>query len=154
MKQNTEIRVRGFARAQIKDKKGKIVGDSGWCQNTVTNYGLNNACAGCAIAATGSTPVRSAVLATQTDAVNVTHISMIGVENQVEALTPSTVATGTARVTGSFAGANNSATLTIGAIGLHLSSNSATDLIAGVLFTTSQMATNQDLDFTYELRFS
>ncbi len=149
------IKVRGFFRGQLKDAKtGKIMGDTGWRPNTLTNYGLNNACAGAAFGASGSQQVRSACLATQVTAVDATQISLVGVENQVEALTPSTVATGTARVTGSFAGANNSDTLTIGSIGLHLSSNSATDLLSGQTFASSQMATNQNFDFTYEWRFS
>jgi hypothetical protein len=78
----------------------------------------------------------------------------VGVENAVIDLTPSTVATGTARNTGSFAGSDNSGTLTIGSIGLHSNTNSATDLLSGQTFTTSQMATNQNWDFTYEWRFS
>ncbi len=149
------ITIKGFFRCQIKDAKtGKIDGDSGWCRNTLTNFGLNNACAGAAFAAANSVQVGSACMATQSTAVDATQISLLGVENQVEALTPSTVATGTARVTGSFAGANNSDTLSVAAIGLHISSNSATDLLSAVTFTKSGMATNQNFDFTYEWRFS
>jgi hypothetical protein len=154
-KVNDTIKVRGFFRAQIKDaESGKIVGDSGWCPNTLTNYGLNNACAGAAIGASGSCQVASACMATQSTAVDATQISLVGVENAVVDITPSTVATGTARCTGSFAGSDNSDTLTVGSIGLHSNTNSATDLLSGQTFTTSQMATNQNFDFTYEWQFS
>jgi hypothetical protein len=155
MKAKNEIKVRGFFRGQLKDAKtGKIVGDTGWRKNTITNYGLDNACAGAAIGASGSCQVASAALALQSTAVNATQISLLSVENAVVDITPSTVATGTARCTGSFAGSDNSATLTIGSIGLHSNTNSATDLLSGQTFTTSQMATNQNFDFTYEWRFS
>jgi len=93
-------------------------------------------------------------LATQSTAVNATQISLAGTQNAVKDLTPSTVATGTARNTCSFAGSDNSDTITIGSLGLHSNTNAATNLIAGQTFTTSQMATNQDLNLTYELRFS
>jgi hypothetical protein len=149
----TAIKVRGFFRAQLKDADGKIIGDTGRVRNTITNIGLNGI-AGSAIGATGSKQGLSACLATQSTAVNATQISLVGVENAVVDLTPSTVATGTARNTGSFAGSDNSATLTIGSIGIHSNTNSGTDMMSGQTFTTSQMATNQNLDFTYEWQFS
>ncbi len=153
-KQRDGIRVRGFFRLQLVDHKtGKVEGEF-LGPNTVTNFGLNNACAGASIGAGGSCQALSAVLADQTADINATQISMIGTENAVKDLTPSTVATGTARNTCSFAGSSNSDTLTIGAVGLHSNTNAATDLIAGQTFTTSQMATNQDLNMTYELQFS
>ena len=152
---NDFIKVRGFFRCQIKDAKtGKIEGDSGWCPITLTNYGLDNACAGASIGAAGSAQVSSACMATQSTAVGAAQISLEGVENEVVALTPSTVATGTAQVTGSFAGSDNSDTLSVASIGLHSNTNSATDLLSGQTFTKSGMATNQNFDFTYEWRFS
>jgi len=148
-----KIVVRGFVRVQLVDAKtGKIMGEH-YGKNILTTVGLNGL-AGASIAATGSKWAKTACLATQTDAVDATHISMIGVENSIQAVTPTTVATGTARMTGSFGGASNSDTITIGAIGLHSDSNTASELLAGHLFTTSQMATNQNLNFTYEWQFA
>jgi hypothetical protein len=148
------ITLRGFARVQLLDKKTKkIIGDSGWGPNTVTTYGLNNL-AGAMIAASGSAQAKSACLATMTDAVNVSHVSLVGVENAVKALTPSSVATGTARMTCSFDGSDNSAALTIGAVGLHSTAGTNTNLMAGKTFTTSAFATNQQLNLTYEFRLS
>ena len=155
MEMKSEIRVRGFFRVQIKDAKtGKIDGDSGWCPNTLTNYGLDNACAGASFKAAGSAQVQSACMATQSTAVNATQISLVGVENAVAGLTPSTIATGTAQVTGSFAGSDNSDTLSVASIGLHLDADTSTDMLSGQTFTKSQMATNQNFDFTYQWRFS
>jgi hypothetical protein len=136
MKAKEGIKVRGFFKLQlVNHETGKVEGEFEG-PNTVTNFGLDNACAGASIGAAGSCQALS------------------GVENAVIDLTPSTVVTGTARNTCSFAGSDNSATLTIGSVGLHSNTNSATDMIAGQTFTTSQMATNQDLNMTYELQFS
>jgi hypothetical protein len=149
------IKVRGFFRAQLVDHEtGKIVGDSGWCPNTVTEYGLDNACAGASIGASGSCQALSGVIATQSTAVDATQISLVGTDGAVTDFTPSTVATGTARNTCSFAGSDLGGTITVGSVGMHSNTNAATDLLAGQTFTTSQMATNQDLNITYELRFS
>lgn len=148
------IKVKGFFKLQLVDHKTKKIMGEYKGPNTVTNFGLNNAMAGASIGASNSVQALSACLATQSTAINATQISLVGVENEVVDLTPSTVATGTARNTCSFAGSDNSATITIGSVGLHKNTNSGTDMIAGQSFTTSQMATNQDLNMTYELRFS
>lgn len=149
----TEGRVKGFFRTQICNKKdGKIVGDSGWCRNTLTNNGLN-AIAAIAIAATGSYSVGFAAIGKGTDAIVAADTGLTSVQNKYLAVTPSTVATGTARCTVSFDGSDNSATLTIGEIGL-FKTDSVGSLVAGNTFTTSQMTTDQTLNATYELRFS
>ncbi len=149
------IRIRGFARVQLIDKKTKkIVGDSGWGRNAVTNYGLNNAFAGAAIGQAASAQIVGAQLATQTAAINATLVSLIGTENAYKTVSPSTVATGTARVTCSFDGSDNSAAITIGAVGVYSNTNVATNLIAGKTFTTSQFATNQQLNLSYEWRLA
>lgn len=146
--------VKGFFRAQILDREsGKIVGDTGWKKNTVTTLGLNNACAGAAIGAAGSYAVGYMAIGKGTTDIVASCTDLTSRENSFVTISPSTVATGTARATASFDGSANSATLTIGEIGL-FKTNSAGSLIAGNTFTTSQMATNQTLNATYELRFS
>ena len=91
------IRVKGFLRLQVVDKAGKITGDSGLVRNTVTNYGLNNACAGAAIGATNSVQVVKAVLGTQTVSVNVTAVSLAGTTNAVASIVAASSATGRTR---------------------------------------------------------
>lgn len=146
-------RVKGFFNVQIKDRKtGRIVGDSGWCQNTLTNNGLN-AIAAIAIAGTGSYAVGFGAIGKGTDAINASMTDLKSMQNKYLAVTPSTVATGTARCTVSFDGSDNSATLTIGEIGL-FKTDSAGSMVAANTFTTSQMTTDQTLNATYELRFS
>ena len=154
MRKSTKVGVKGFFRAQVMDKKsGKIVSDSGWTENTMCNLGLNNACAGMSIGATGSYAAGFMQIGKGTDAINATMTDLKSGENKFLAITPSTVATGTARATCSFDGSDNSATLTIGEIGL-FKTDSAGSMIAANTFTTSQMTTDQTLNATYELRFS
>ncbi len=149
----SETRVKGFFNIQIADKKtGRIVGDSGWCENTLTNNGLN-AIAAIAIAATGSYAVGFAQIGKGTDAIVASMTDLKSGENAFKAISPSSVATGTARCTCSFDGSDNSATLTIGEIGL-FKTDSAGSMVAGNTFTTSQMTTDQTLNASYELRFS
>ena len=154
MRGSTKVGVKGFFRAQTVDKKtGKFIADSGWNENTMTNNGLNNACAGMSIGATGSYAAGFMQIGKGTDANNATMTDLKSGENKFLAITPSTVATGTARATCSFDGSDNSATLTIGEIGL-FKTDSAGSMIAANTFTTSQMTTDQTLNATYELRFS
>ena len=146
-------RVKGFFNVQVKDKKtGRIVGDSGWCENVLTNDGLN-AIAAIAIGATGSYAVGFAAIGKGTDTVVASMTDLKSKQNKYLSVSPSSVATGTARCTVSFDGSDNSATLTIGEIGL-FKTDSAGSMVAGNVFTTSQMTTDQTLNATYELRFS
>ena len=146
MRSKTKIGVKGFFRAQVVDKvSGKIVADSGWNENTMTNLGLNNACAGMSIGATGSYAAGFMAIGKGTDAINATMTDLKSQENEYLAISPSTVATGTARATCSFDGSDNSATLTIGEIGL-FKTDSAGSMIAANTFTTSQMTTDQTLN--------
>lgn len=150
----SKLGVRGFGRVQLVDKDtGKIVGDSGYFENTVTNNGLNNACAGASIKATGSYAVGYCAIGTRTDTVSADQTDIGNRQNAFKSVDASTVATGTARCTCSFDGSDNSATLTIAEIGL-FKTDSAGSLIATQTFTTSQMTTDQTLNATYELRFS
>jgi len=146
------IKMRGFVHGQIVDRKtGKIVGDTKWIKNKATNYGLTNL--GNLIAGNSGVAVGYAALGTQDAAVNMTQTDLIGRENSFQAITTSTSGTMTATFTCSFAGANNSDTITVGAAGLY-KTNSAGSLVACATFTGSQMTTAQDFNLTYQLRFS
>lgn len=151
----SEVRVRGFFRAQIIDKKTKkIVGDSGRLKNTITNLGLNDMCAGAAIGASGSKQAKSMVLATQSTTVNATQVSLVGTIESLQTLAPSTIATGTGRSTCSFDGADHAGTKTIGSIGLMGTNVGNGSLLAGQTFNTSQFTSEQDVNATHDLEFS
>jgi hypothetical protein len=156
-KKQDGLRVRGFLRGQIVDRKtGRIVSDSGWRKNVVTDYGLT-ALANY-LTATGN-PIGYAVMAEQSAAVDVTQVDLGSTFNSYAAIASdgySTLGTCTAQFTGSFAGTNHSATdmtASLNALGLHIS-NAGSDLFAGQTFDASNMTTAQDFKFTYQIRFA
>lgn len=151
-----EIRIRGFARVQLGDRRGRVVGDSGWFQNLLTtdNGGGRTAYIAAKVGdVTGSKTPSHLCLATQTDTMSATQTVMIGETRVRKALTASTIATGTLRMTASWSSNDNTAAITIGAIGVHNHLTTGT-LAAGAIFNTSQWASNQDVSATYEWRFA
>lgn len=149
------VRVRGFCRLQagVRDKgRLRIVGDSGWIKNTITNDGRNSYIAATVGAVAGSKVVSHLQLATQSTAVDATQTSLTGETRVRKALTASTLATGTLRMTASWSSSDNTAAVTIGSIGVYNTSSGGT-LGSGQTFTTSQWNSNQDLSATYEWRF-
>lgn len=151
----SEIHVRGFARVQAGVRDGghlRIVGDSGWIKNTITNDGRNSYIAAKVGDVSGSKTVSHLQLATQSTAVDATQTSLSGETRVRKALTASTLATGTLRMTASWSSTDNTAAVTIGSIGVYNTSAAGT-LGSGQTFTTSQWNSNQDLSATYEWRF-
>ena len=151
------VRVRGFCRVQagVRDKKTKrlrIVGDSGWIKNTITNNGRDQYIAATVGAVAGSKVVSHLQLATQSTAVDATQTALVGETRVRKALTASTLATGTLRMTASWSSSDNTAAVTIGSIGVHNHLTTGT-MGSGQTFTTSQWNSNQDLSATYEWRF-
>lgn len=154
---HTAISIRGFGRVQLGERgTGKILGDSGWFENTVTDNnggGLTAYIAAKVGDVAGSKTPTHLALATQTAAMNATQTALTGETRVRKALTASTVATGTLRMTASWSSTDNTAAITIGAIGVHNHATTGT-LASGATYTTSQWASNQDLSATYEWRFA
>lgn len=155
------VKVRGFARVQIwenpkaRGKKKRLVGDSGWIENTFTAEGKNNYIAAKVGSATGSRTPTHFAIATQSTTVDSTQTALVGEHTVRVALTPSSVAVGTLRMTASWGSAQNDALKTVGSIGVHnTSTNGGATLGSGQTFTTSAWATNQDISATYEWRFA
>ncbi|MHC4156823.1 MAG: hypothetical protein ACYST6_18170 [Planctomycetota bacterium] len=146
------IAVKGFFRVQVLDKKTrKIVGDSGWTENQITNYGLNS----CVVAAPiGAASVQAAGLLLGSGAANpasdaVTLASSLS--KYYSAFAQSSVIDSlTARMTQSFDGTLDAVTLNN--IGVFAASSGS--LIAGKTFASSALTTDQDVNCTYELRYS
>jgi hypothetical protein len=151
------IIIRGFARVQIGERgTGRVLGDSGWTRNTVTtpNAGGLTAYIAAKIGdVSGSKTPTHLQLATQSTAVDATQTSLTGETRVRKALTASTVATGTLRMTASWSSTDNTAAVTIGSIAVYNTSSGGT-LGSGATFTTSQWASNQDVSATYEWRFA
>jgi len=150
--------VRGFFRLHIKED-GKIVGDSGWVENQITNYGYETCIVGPVGAIAGSTRVTTFALGTGT--VVASNSSALPGELsdasncRISALTPTAVSSKTLRFVGSLNSNIVTATRAIANIGMFATSSTVTgSCIAGNTYTTSTLATNQTVDATYELRFA
>jgi len=146
---HSKITLRGFGRVQIgerqKNGKTKIVGDSGWFENTFTsdNGGGRTAYIAATIGAlAGSKTPSHLVLATQSTAVDATQTSLVGETRVRKALTASTIATGTLRMTASWSSTDNTAAITIGTIAVYNHLTTGT-MGSGQTFTTSQWNSRQ-----------
>lgn len=159
MKNKDGIKVKGFYRLQIQESdngKMKVVGDSGWVENTVTNYGFEQAIATQVGGAAGVPPTHLA-LGTGT-APGATDTSLQGeigatTDGTRMSITTSVVSSKTLRMTGSLNSAIISAASTIKNIGVFGHSSSGT-VMSGNTYATSQLATNQTVNATYEWRFA
>lgn len=160
------LKLRGFFRLQIEDgPSGKIVGDSGWHENLVTNLGFNNIVNQLGTSLTGS-KISHAALGTggapsATDTTLAGEVSTNGSGSVVRAaLTAATSSSSkTLRNTATFSSANSfiTASANISNIGLWQTSGPTTasgTLIAGNTFTSSACATNQNVNVTYDLIFA
>jgi len=154
--------IRGFYRLQIVDPDGTIAGEAeGY--NTITNLGFLNMVNQMGTSLTGS-KISHAALGTGT-APNVTDTYQLGelvtggsAVTRV-ALTAATSSTSkTLHNTGTFAsGSFTTAQNTIQNIGLWQTSGASTNsgtMLQGASYTTSVLASNQAVNFTYDLTFA
>jgi len=152
------IKIHGFSRVQIEDpKSGKIVGDSGWCgPNTVTNLGIQHYLCELLGNTTGSLQVGYMALGTG-GAPAAGDTTLEGEQSKRKAVSVSVSNSKTAVFTATFASSDSfvTATKNISNIGLFaLSSAGAGSIFAGNTYASSSCATNQNVNTTYEVRFS
>lgn len=158
-------KLRGFFRVHIEED-GKIVGDSGWKENLITNLGFNNyivsnlgtgltgAKVSHAALGTGGVP-----LATDTALAGEVSTNVSGSVVRA-AVTAATSSTSKSLVnTATFNSANSfiTATAAISNIGLFNVSGPTTasgTLFAGNTYASSSLATNQNVNVTYQINFS
>ncbi len=153
MSKTKDVVIRGFTRLQITDKKtGKVIGDTGYLKNTITNYGFANCLVASPIKATGSIQVAGILLGSSGDAIatNATKLGASLSKYYSTVAISSVVASLTARLSASFDGTLDAVTLK--EVGLLSVSNGS--LICGNTFASSALATTQDVNVTYELRYS
>lgn len=151
MKQGEMLRVKGFARLQI-EQDGRIVGDSGWKKNTVVNLGFADYIVGAIGAIAGSKQVSYMAIGIGT-APGVTATSLDGETGARVTTSNTAVASKTLQTTAQFAGADMATTCTIQNVALVNSSADGT-ILCGTTYATSQWASNQNVNATYQLRFS
>jgi hypothetical protein len=153
------LKIKGMFRVQINDD-GRIVGDSGWKKNQITNLGFNNFLVSSLGAIAGSSQISYVALGTGTvpGAAATSLPNELGETNGRAAVTAATSSSSkTVRFTGTFASANSFATASrnIANIGLFATSTqNAGTLFAGNTFSSSTVATNQNVNVTYDIIFS
>lgn len=164
MKQKTfedGVRAKGIFRINIHEKKNgrdRVVGDSGWVYNTITNAGYSNFILGPMISDAASSKIAYAALGTGTaPATNATGLAgeLAQVTNNRFGVTGAITGTKSLQFTGSIASGILTATAAIDNIGLFASSNVTAGTIAcGQTYATSTLQTNQSVSLTYSLTFS
>lgn len=155
------IKVRGFFRLQVTQKEGDkefVVGDSGWRKNTVVNLGFQDYIVGSIGGITGSKQVGYVALGTG-GAPASTDTSLAGEisgSTKRKATTNTAVSSKTLRCVAAFNSTDSflTASSNLSNIGLFNTTNTDATLLAGNTYTSSTVATNQNVNVTYELRFS
>ena len=157
------VKVHGFFRAQItenKDGKMTVVGDSGWNKNQVTNLGFDQYLCQTLAGASGSKTVSHVALGTGTipnAADTALNAELNHTSNDRKTLSTSTVASKTIQFTAAFNSSDSflTASANISNIGLfNVSSVTAGTMFAGQTYSSSAVATNQNVNVTYQIRFS
>ncbi len=154
---NTAIQAKGFFHLQIEED-GKIVGDSGWQENQVTNLGFLNYLVKLIGASAGSVQIGFVALGTggTVAAAGTTLPGEIMSSTERLAVTFGNVASTTAQFTATFASTNSfiSAEADISNIGLYAATTTNDTLFAGNTYASSSLGTNQNVNVTYQIRFS
>lgn len=165
---NEKVSVKGFFRLQIVERKGgrKVVkGDSGWFaedhmrQNLVVNNGFSHYLVDLLGQGANSKQISRMMLGSGGDPAAGDN-ALSGEFNTATytrtTVTFANVGSKTARFTATWASANShiTASTQLGNIGIINNTTSAGTMMAGKSFATSQWNTNQDVNATYEIRFS
>ena len=155
--------IKGFSRVQITeeapDGTQKVIGDSGFCgPNQITNLGFLNYLVKLLGASAGSKQIGYVALGTGS-APNATHTTLNGevmASTQRKAVTFGSVNSTTAQFTATFASSDSflSAAANLSNIGLFAATDTNDTLFAGNTFASSSCATNQNVNVTYQVRFS
>ena len=154
----SNVSVRGFFRLHIREG-GRIVGDSGWRANTVTNLGFSHYLTDLLGQGANSKQISRMMLGTGT-APNATHNTLDGELNTATytrtTVTFTNTSSKTARFTATWASSSSHITASVALqnIGICNNTTSGGTIMAGNTYTTSAWNTNQDVNASYEIRFS
>lgn len=153
--ENENLKVKGVFRLQITEDGKGVVGDSGWCENQVTNLGIRDYLVYNLV---GDTANRKTIgfMAVGTGGVPASNATTLGGEVvKRAAVSSSVISSRTAQFTASFMSSASfvTTTVTVNNIGLFNSSSTGV-LFSGNTFATSSLATNQQLEATYQIRIS
>ena len=153
-------RLKGMYRLNIINPDGKVVGDSKWCENTITQTGYQNFLMYLLAGSAGSSRPAYAALGTagtpaSTDATLVNQLTETGAK---PALTTGTAGSKTVNYTFTLNSGTIAAASTIANVGLYFYSaasaaNTSGSMMAGNTFASSSLATNQAINGTYQIIF-
>jgi len=153
-KASSGVKLKGFFRVQIIDKNTKkVVGDSGYCQNVITDYGFESCIVALPMKGIANTTQASyLILGSGTEpATDDTQLNGSNTDQVISFEGLSVVGSMTARATAQFEGSDSSMA-TLRNIGLIAASTGP--MIAGNTFASSVFSTNQQANATYELQFA
>ena len=154
----TQVKIEGFSRVAIEEN-GKIVSDSGWIgPNQITNAGFLNFLCHLLGASAGSSQIGFVALGTGgVPASNATTLpGEIMSSTKRTAPTYANVGSTTAQFTATFASSDSflTASADLDNIGLFAATNTNATLFAGNTYASSSCGTNQNVNCTYQVRFS
>ena len=155
-KAKDSVQVRGFFKLEITED-GKVIGKTGFLPNQVVNLGFDQYLAQTLGGMAGSKTVSHVALGTG-GAPGATDTALAGEimsSTQRGTVSPSTIASKTVQFTRAFASSDSflTASANLSNVGLFNTSTGGT-LFAGNTFTSSAVATNQNVNVTYQIRFS
>lgn len=155
---NEAVRIKGFFRLHITEDN-KVVGDSGWCENQVVNLGFSHYLVDLLGQGASSKQISRMMLGTG-GAPGAADTSLTG-ELNTATYSRTTVsfnnsASKTAEFTATFASSSShiTAAVNLSNIGIINATTSAGTLMAGNTYTSSAWNTNQDINASYQIRFS
>ena len=148
------IKVKGFVRFQLVDaKSGKAVGEATpWMKNQVVNIGFQDYICGSVGNVGASKQISHMAIGTGT-VPGAAATTLDGETGTRVTTSNSVLSSKTLQMTCQFAGTQMASTCTIQNVGL-FNSISGGALAAGITYATSQWASNQNVNATYQLRFS
>jgi hypothetical protein len=160
-----KVELRGFFHVQIENPDtGEIVGDSGWVQNRITNDGFSQFLVDRMSTSAGinTVIVKFAALGEGTepgvaDNTLESEVTGSGGTKGRKAVTFSNVASKTAQFVATFGSSDSFVTVSenISNIGLfEFSSVGSGDIFAGNDYASSTVATNQNVNITYQIQFA
>lgn len=152
------VKIEGFSRVHIEED-GKIKGDSGWVgPNQITNLGYLNYLVNLLGGDAGSKFVQYVALGTGTapPAAAIVLDGEIMGSTQRKSVAFASNGSTTAEFTATFASSDNflSAAANLSNIGLFFTTTTNDTLMAGNTYASSSCDTNQNVNVTYQIRFS
>jgi len=158
------VKLRGFFRLQItEDENGKekIVGDSGWHENQVTNLGIQDYLIDWLVGDTASGKSITHMYLGSGGAIASNDTALAGeivdATNSRKAVSTSIISSRTAQFTAAFESSAGFVTTSHDIDNIGLINTLTTELgtiFAGNTYASSSLATNQNVNATYQIRFT